>query len=98
MLTRVPIACGGIFIAAFAWAQNVSSGPDQGKKVPLLKVFDATGPNKDKEVDYAAERKEQPTIYVLIQSDKWDRPMARFLRELDQGLKKEPEGSLVVAV
>ena len=39
-----------------------------------LKVFDATGPLKDKEVDYAAERKGKPTVYVFIQADKWDRP------------------------
>src|SRR5438445_2284368 len=28
------------------------------------KVFDATGPNQEKEVDYAAERKDKPTVYI----------------------------------
>src|SRR5262245_45176764 len=88
----------GLFLTAVAWAQDVPSGPDRNKKVPPLKVFDATGPNKDKEVDYAAERKEKPTIYILIQADKWDRPMARFLRELDGALQKEDEDSSLVAV
>ena len=66
--------------------------------MPPLKVFDATGPNKGKEVDYAAERKQKPTIYIFIQAEKWDRPMARFLRELDGALQKQNEDSSVVAV
>src|SRR6266404_2792185 len=95
---RVLLAFSGLFIPSSAWAQDISSGPYQGKKVPPLKVFDATGPNKDKEVDYAAERKDKPTIYIFIQADKWDRPMARFLRKLDEALQKEEEDSSLVAV
>ena len=53
--------------------------------MPPLKVFDATGSYKDQEVDYTAERKDQPTIYIFIQADRWDRPMARFLKKLDEG-------------
>src|SRR6266849_10653574 len=97
-LLRVLLTFSGLFLTAPAWAQDVPSGPDQNKKVPPLKVFDATGANKDKEVDYAAERKEKPTIYIFIQADKWDRPMARFLRELDEALQKEDEDSSLVAV
>jgi hypothetical protein len=95
---RVLLASCGLLLNSFAWAQELSSGPDQGKKVPPLKVFDATGPNKGKEVDYAAERKQRPTIYIFIQAEKWDRPMARFLRKLDEALRKEDEDSSVVAV
>src|SRR5262245_38570543 len=95
---RVVLAFSGLLLASSAWAKDVPSGPYQGKKVPPLKVFDATGPNKEKEVDYAAERKDKPTIYLLIQADKWDRPMARFLRKLDQALQQEDADSLVVAV
>ena len=95
---RVLLAFSGLFLVSLAWAQDVSSGPDQGKKVPPLKVFDATGPNKDKEIDYAAERKAKPTIYLFIQADKWDRPMARFVRKLDEALQKEGEDSALVAV
>jgi hypothetical protein len=95
---RVLLAFSGLFLASLAWAQEVSSGPDQGKKVPPLKVFAATGPNKDTEIDYAAERKEKPTIYLFIQADKWDRPMARFLRKLDQALQKANDEAVLVAV
>jgi menaquinone-dependent protoporphyrinogen IX oxidase len=75
--------------------QEVVSGPDKGKKVPGLKVYDATGPNKEKEVDYAAERKDKLTVYLAIQADKWDRPMARFVKELDKVLQKEKDAMLV---
>jgi hypothetical protein len=86
------------FITVPAWAQDVVSGPDRGKKVPPLKVFDATGPNQGKELDFAAERKDRPTVYVFVQADKWDRPMARFLRKLDEAVRKESKDAPVVAV
>jgi len=78
--------------------QDVDSGPENGKKVPALKVFDATGLKQDKEVDYAAERKDKATVYVFVQADKWDRPMARFMRKLDETLLKESEEAYIVAV
>jgi hypothetical protein len=97
-LLRILMALATLFLVSLAWAQDVSSGPDLGKNVPPLKVFDATGPHKGKEVDYAAERKQRPTIYLFIQAEKWDRPMARFLRKLDEALQKEDEESSMVVV
>src|SRR5438105_3163238 len=79
-------------------AQDVQSGPDKGAKVPALKVFDATGDNKGKELDLMAERKDKTTIYVFVAADKWDRPMARFLKKLDEAVQKEGEEAAVVAV
>jgi hypothetical protein len=79
-------------------AQDVSSGPNKNAKVPALKVFDSTGLNKDKEVDYAAERKDKPTIYLFVRADKFDRPMNRFMKGLDSEVKKESEDAYIVAV
>ncbi|HYT88115.1 MAG TPA: hypothetical protein VEL76_05300 [Gemmataceae bacterium] len=87
-----------LLVVAPVWAQDVVSGPDKGGKVPALKVFDVTGPNQGKAVDYKTERKDRPTIYVFVQADKWDRPMARFLKELDKIVQKEGENISVVAV
>src|SRR6516225_7378712 len=78
-------------------AQDVSSGPDKNAKVPALNVFDATGKNKDKDVDYAAERNDKPTIYLLVRADKFDRPMNRFMKGLDGELKKESEDAYIIA-
>src|SRR5262245_24791013 len=85
-------------LAASAPAQDLSSGPDKKAKVPALRVFDATGPNKDKDVDYAADRKDKPTIYLLVRADKFDRPMNRFVKGLDGQVKKDSEDAYIVAV
>lgn len=87
-----------VFLAGAVLARDVDSGPKQGDPVPPLKVFDATGPRMGDEVDYAAERKVKPTVYVFIRADKWDRPMARFLKKLDDAVQKDNEDAYVVAV
>jgi hypothetical protein len=91
-------ALSSVIVCTPATAQDVTSGPDRGAKLPALKVFDATGPHKGKDADYVAERKDKPTVYVFIQADKWDRPMARFLKKLDEAVQKDGEDAYVVAV
>jgi hypothetical protein len=88
----------GLLLPFVLGAQDLVSGPEKGAKVPELKVFDATGPHKDKTVDYAAERKGQPTIYLFISAEKFDRPMNRFMKTLDATVKKDFAGVYVVAV
>jgi len=93
----------GLMMASFVpahWvaAQDVSSGPEKGAKVAALKVFDATGAHKDKEVNYAAERKQAPTIYLFIDAGQFDRPMNRFMKTLDGLVKKDFQEAYVVAV
>jgi hypothetical protein len=85
-----------VLLTTLAAGQDVSSGPKKGEAVPALKVFDVTGPHKDKDVDYTAERKDKLTVYAFVQADQWDRPMARFLRKLDEAVQEQD--ALVVAV
>jgi hypothetical protein len=92
------LAASALLPASRASAQDVASGPEKGKPAPALKVFDVTGPSKGKEVDYQAERKGRPTLYVFVRADAWDRPMARFLRGLDEAVQQEGEDVAVVAV
>jgi hypothetical protein len=87
-----------LIAGAAARADDLASGPEKGAKVPELKVYDATGANKEKEVDYAAERKDKPTVYLFIDAEKFDRPMNRFMKTLDGAVKKDFEGAYVVAV
>jgi hypothetical protein len=87
-----------IVLSAGNLQAQVESGPKAGGKIPALKVVAATGDAAGKDVDYASERKEKPTIYVFVQADAWDRPMARFLRELDQTLAKDRTDVQVIAV
>jgi hypothetical protein len=81
-----------------AWAADLESGPEKGQAVPALKVQDVTGPNAGREIDVPAERKDKPTVYLFVVADKWDRPMARFLKGLDEAARKEGEDAAVVAV
>jgi hypothetical protein len=81
-----------------ARADDIVSGPEKGVKTPALSVFDATGPNKDKEVDYVAERKDKPTVVAFVQADQFDRPMNRFLKELDKAVRQDFPDVYVVAV
>jgi hypothetical protein len=99
MLRSIALAwCGMVLSSAVAHAQDVASGPDKQKPVPALKVFDGTGTHMGKEADYAAERGKKPTVYLFIWADKWDRPMARFFRDLDQAAFKQGGEAAIVAV
>lgn len=84
MKTTLPLLALATGLLAAPARADVESGPKPGEKVPALKVFDVTGPSAGKELDYAAERKDKPTVYLFVQADHWSRPMARFLRELDK--------------
>jgi len=79
-------------------AQDVASGPEEGKKVPPLKVHAVSGPVEKENVDYASKRGDKATIYVFVPQDKWSRPMHRFLFELGRALGKAEKDALVVAV
>jgi len=96
-ITRSLLVLALLLLAGSVLGDDLKSGPDKGEKVPELKVFDATGEHKEKDVDYAADRKDKPTVYVFIQAEKWSRPMNRFLKTLDESVKKD-DGDYVVAV
>ncbi len=77
---------------------QVESGPAAGSSAKACKVVALTKDDADKELDFAAQRGDKPTIFVFVQADKWDRPVARFLRTLDQDLAKVREDVHIVAV
>lgn len=77
---------------------DLETGPAKGTATPALKVFAVTGDQENKEVDFGAERKDQTTIFVFVRSDKFDRPIARFLKKFDEELTKEGKDCLTVAV
>jgi hypothetical protein len=87
-----------VAFASPSFAQDIVSGPEKGKAVPALKVYDVTGAHKEKDIDYVAERKDKPTIYLLIRADKFDRPMNRFMKTLDDTIVKDFKDVYVVAV
>jgi len=81
--------------AAMSARGDIASGPKEGDKAATLKVYAVTGDPKEKEIDYADLRKDKPTVYVFVPADKFDRPMFRFIKTLDEGLG---DAGLIVAV
>ena len=94
---RTWIALALVLFPGILQAQ-VTSGPTAGSNVEPLKVIAATGDNVGKDVDYSVDRKGKPTVFIFVQADKWDRPVARFLRTLDQTLAKDRADVQIIAV
>lgn len=86
-----------VLFPSLAFGQ-LSSGPSAGKEPAELKVHAVTGDDAGQEVIVTAKRASQPTIYCFVQADKFDRPVGRFLKVLDQELAKNRTDVAVYAV
>ena len=84
---KAQLAILTIVLAAFATLLSYAeSGPAAKADVPALKVDAVAGLVTGETKDFADERKDKATIYVFVQADKFDRPIGRFLKVLDQEL------------
>jgi hypothetical protein len=77
---------------------DVESGPKAGEKATELKVFAVTGAVENKEIDYAKERGDAPTVYLFVNGEKFTRPMNKFMKTLDGKLAGIDEKAAAVAV
>jgi len=77
---------------------EVVSGPTKGDPVPGITVHAVTGDVENEELDYVKKRKDKPTIYAFVQSEHWSRPMARFLRKLDENIANIDNDAYIVAI
>src|SRR5437868_345806 len=93
-LAVFPVIGLAVFLVTLVRAD---SGPAEKSDVPALKVDAVAGLVTGETKDFAAERKDMPTIYVFVQADKFDRPLARFLKVLDQELGKDRPDVQVIA-
>ena len=88
---------GAVFFPGALRAQT-DSGPGRGSPIEPLKVAALTGDDAGQELDFASRRAGKPTLFVFIQGDKWDRPVARFVATLDKELSKDRHDVAVIAV
>lgn len=88
----------GLLLLPFGIAAQTISGPGEGSKIEALKVFVVIGEDAGVEGDLAEKRQGKPTVFAFVQADKWDRPVARFLKALDQELNRGREDVALVAV
>ena len=79
---------------------DVESGPPVGEKPSALTVRVVTNGQAAEPADIVKERADQPTVYVLLPADKFDRPGARYLKGVDAAVSKlqklKPNAGLVV--
>ena len=99
MPSRLRVATFLVLLATVPQARaQIVSGPEAGAKAPSLPVYVATGDRAEKTVDFVTERKDKPTVYLLVQNAHWGRPVARFIRSVDTALAKSDDGVEAVAV
>lgn len=76
----------------------IESGPAVDSALPELKADAATGDDAGRKVTFTTARKGKPTVYIFIRADKFDRPIARYLKALDKALVELGKDTHVVAV
>jgi hypothetical protein len=95
MRCHLPAGWFAVVFSAFAcvvasgiaadWAR--ADGPEVGKAVPALKIQAMTSDGNFEEADGATAAAGKPVVYLLVQHSKWDRPIARFLKVLDDKIR-----------
>ena len=103
MTAKMLATCAAVALAALTARAADESGPKAGAKVPALKVFGVVGTVEGKEADFAAARKDAPTIYLFVQAEErgipvGGRPLAQFMRELDKQIGDTADKAEIVAV
>ena len=82
--------------ASLSWSPpanaQMETGPKVGAKVGGFKAHAVTGEDAGKVVDVVAARKDKPTVYVFVKAGDWDRPMARFLKKMDEEFSNGIDG------
>ena len=102
MLKAVPFLVCACLLAAPAVRGDDDSGPKAGEKVAKLKAYGVVGTIEKKEADFAAERKDAPTIYLFVAAQEGGlpvggRPAGRFMKKLDEEIGKV-DGAAIVAI
>ena len=82
----------------FVARADVESGPKAGEKVGELKVAVVVGEKEGKELDLAGDRKDAPIIYLFVNAEKFSRPMARFMKKVDENIADAHEKAEAAAI
>ncbi|HEY3788911.1 MAG TPA: hypothetical protein VGL71_08655 [Urbifossiella sp.] len=92
--------CLGLLVVPAIRADE--SGPKAGEKVAKMKAYGVVGAVEKKEADFAAERKNAPTIYLFVAAEEGGipvggRPAVRFMKKLDEEIGK-CDGAAIIAI
>lgn len=94
---RIRILTTIFILPAYVLAAQESEKTIQ-KLVPALEAIVCVGESQGEKVELTKSRQNQPTIYIFIQNEFWDRPIARLLRELDTQVRQNVTDGKIVAV
>lgn len=82
------------------WITAIESGPAIGTKVTPLEVQIVEQGRAAEATDLRKQRQDAPTIYVFLDGERFDRPTASYLREVDAAVqtlqRREPLSGAVV--
>lgn len=92
------VAIATLFLTSFILTFDFSKTKADEKPIQALKSIVCVGEKQGETVELARSRQNKPTIYVFIQDEFWDRPIARLLRELDTQVRQNVTDGTIVAV
>ncbi len=82
------------------WITAIESGPAVGTKVAALEVQIVEQGRAAEAADLRKQRADAPTLYVFLDGERFDRPTASYLREVDAAVqqlqRREPLSGAVV--
>ncbi|MGC4004422.1 MAG: hypothetical protein QM811_15415 [Pirellulales bacterium] len=92
-----------VLLSASLWCGVLAaadSGPTENEPAPELKVATVVGDHialetNGKELDWAKQRDKSPTIVFFVRTDRFTRPLARTLKQVDAELAKIPDAAAV---
>jgi hypothetical protein len=90
MRCRLPVGLVTVALSTLACISAgtaAGAGPTVGQAVPVLKVQAMKSDGRYEDADAATAAADKPVVYLLVQHSKWDRPIARFLKVLDEKLR-----------
>lgn len=97
-MLRFTLPLAALLLSTAAGRAAIESGPAVDSALPELKADAVTGDEAGKKVTFTTIRKAKPTVYVFIRADKFDRPIARYLKTLDKALGELGKDTHVIAV
>lgn len=92
------VAIATLFLMSIILTSDFNTTKADQKPVQALKSVVCVGDKQGETVELAQSRQNKPTIYVFIQNEFWDRPIARLLRELDTQVRQNVTDGSIVAV
>lgn len=85
--TLVLVVAALAFLGSIARCDSdLSSGPAPNDPVAPLKVFVVSADDNDQKADVAERSRKQPTLYLFVDAARWNRPMFRFVKTLEEQL------------